>query len=220
MRLVACLRACMCLWYACNHLHAFLYSCSAGYLRICWLVSLNVQWLCIRMLEWFLSICLVSCILDFLCGCITHLHTVSCMHASMYIWMPIWLCIFVLCSCVVRVRICSCVPVYASVDIVSRITVTDCMFYCVSAQQDGQFVRLHVCMVELPMTVCLYTRVDAGLYVCMPCACVILRVVWCGYKPACLFFLSFLLFSLCDCNLCVCVPVACVLVYACMPVCL
>ena len=62
--------------------------------------------------------------------------------------------------------------IYASVDIVSRITVTDCMFYCVSAQQDGQFVRLHVCMVELPMTVCLYTRVDAGLYVCMPlCMC-------------------------------------------------
>lgn len=147
-------------------------TCSAGYLRICWLVSLNVQWLCIRMLEWFLSICLGSCILDFLCGCITHLHTVSCMHASMYLWMPIWLCIFVLCSCVVRVRMCSCVPVYASVDIVSRITVTDCMFYCVSAQQDGQFVRLHVCMVELPMTVCLYTRVDAGLYVCMPlCMC-------------------------------------------------
>ena len=172
MRLVACLRACMCLWYACNHLHAFLYSCSAGYLRICWLVSLNVQWLCIRMLEWSLSILLGSCILDFLCGCITHLHTVSCMHASMYLWMPIWLCIFVLCSCVVRVRMCSCVPVYASVDIVSRITVTDCMFYCVSAQQDGQFVRLHVCMVELPMTVCLYTRVDAGLYVCMPlCMC-------------------------------------------------
>jgi hypothetical protein len=162
-----------------------------------------------------LSICLGSCILDFLCGCITHLHTVSCMHASMYLWMPIWLCIFVLCSCVVRVRMCSCVPVYASVDIVSRITVTDCMFYCVSAQQDGQFVRLHVCMVELPMTVWMRG------YMCVcPCACVILRVVWCGYKPACLFFLSFLLFSLCDCNLCVCVPVACVLVYACMPVCL
>ena len=126
--------------------------------------------------------------------------------------MPIWLCIFVLCSCVVRVRMCSCVPVYASVDIVSRITVTDCMFYCVSAQQDGQFVRLHVCMVELPMTVCLYTLVWMRGYMCVcPCACVILRVVWCGYKPAVCSFCPFC-FSACAIVTCV---------YACLlPACL
>ena len=59
------------------------------------------------------------------------------MHASMYVRIPVWLYI-----CVVRVRMCSCVPVYASVDIVSRITVTDCMLYCVSAKPDGQFVLI------------------------------------------------------------------------------
>jgi len=64
------------------------------------------------------------------------------MHSSMYVRMPVWLYIYVLCSCVFRVSVCSCVPVYASVYTVSRITVTDCMFYYVPAQQDERFVRI------------------------------------------------------------------------------
>lgn len=59
-------------------------------------------------------------------------------------------------------------------------------------------------------------------YVCVcPCACVILRVVWCGYKPACLFFLSFLLFSLCVYTLvsmCACCLHSCLCLNARMPV--
>ena len=120
--------------------------------------------------------CRYAWVLAFLISCVVVSPTFTQFHACMQVCIfecP-YGCVSLCCVPVLfaRVRMCSCVPVYASVDIVSRITVTDCMFYCVSAQQDGQFVRLHVCMVELPMTVCLYTRVDAGLYVCMPlCMC-------------------------------------------------
>ena len=158
---------------------------------------------------------------SWVCVPVLVLYTCAC---TLMCFFSVWLCICVLCSCVVRVSLCSCVPVCASVDIVSRITVTDSMFYCVSAQQDGQFVRLHACMfvwlnfqwlcecgaicVYAPVHVwfCVLFGVVINLHVCSFCpfcfsACAIVTCVYVCLLPACLFMLvcpyacNYILFS-------------------------
>ena len=85
-------------------------------------------------------------------------------------------------------------PVYASVYTVSRITVTDCMFYYVPAQQDGLQDDSYI-------VVCFCGCVAVCLYAPMP---VFLRVVLVGCNLL-VCECSFCSFCLCTCALeCIC----------------